>query len=41
VFDTLLAIEESVGIGEFVEVGSTVGDIPLVPEGHDPYEVTL
>ena len=41
VFDTLLAVEESVAAGQFVEVASTVGDIPLVPEDRDPYEVTL
>ncbi|MGE3812375.1 MAG: Gfo/Idh/MocA family protein [Candidatus Nanopelagicales bacterium] len=41
VFDTLMAIEESVGSGSFIEVQSTVGDIPLVPEDRDPFEATL
>jgi predicted dehydrogenase len=41
VFDTLTAIEESIGGGAFLEVRSTVGDIPLVPEGRDPFEATL
>ncbi|WP_353115205.1 Gfo/Idh/MocA family oxidoreductase [Microbacterium sp.] len=41
VFDTLLAIEESVGTGRFIEVESTVGTVPLVPEDRDPFEATL
>ncbi len=41
VFDTLLAIEESVGSGAFIDVTSTVGDIPLVPEDRDPFQATL
>lgn len=41
VFDTLSAIEESVSRGEFVSVHSTVGEIPMVPEGRDPFEATL
>lgn len=41
VFDTLMAIEESVGSGRFVDVESTVGEIPLVPEDRDPFEATL
>ncbi|MFE2773878.1 Gfo/Idh/MocA family protein [Microbacterium resistens] len=41
VFDTLMAIEESVGSGRFVDVESTLGEIPLVPEDRDPFEATL
>jgi predicted dehydrogenase len=41
VLDTLTAIEESVASGLFVEVESTVGDIPLVPEDRDPFAATL
>lgn len=41
VLDALLSFEESVASGEFVRVGSRVGDIPLVPEERDPFEATL
>ncbi|MFT4135865.1 Gfo/Idh/MocA family protein [Microbacterium sp.] len=41
VLDALVAIEESAASGRFVEVGSTVGDIPLVPDDRDPFEATL
>jgi len=41
VFDTLLSFEESVAAGSFVEVQSTVGEIPLVPEDRDPFAATL
>lgn len=41
VLDTLTAIEESAAIGAFVEVASTVGDIPIVPDDRDPFEATL
>lgn len=40
-FDALMAIEESVSLGQFVEVASTVGDIPLVPKDRDPFASTL
>jgi predicted dehydrogenase len=41
VLDAMVSIEESVASGRFVEVESTVGDIPLVPEDRDPYAATL
>ncbi len=41
VLDALVAIEESAASGRFIEVESTVGDIPLVPEDRDPREATL
>lgn len=41
VFDALLSFEESVAAGSFVEVQSTVGEIPLVPEDRDPFAATL
>ncbi|GAA4478396.1 Gfo/Idh/MocA family oxidoreductase [Microbacterium panaciterrae] len=41
VFDTLLSLEEAVSSGAFVEVQSTVGEIPLVPEDRDPFAATL
>ncbi|MFT4234101.1 MAG: Gfo/Idh/MocA family oxidoreductase [Microbacterium sp.] len=41
VFDTLLSIEEAVAAGEFIDVESTTGDIPLVPTDRDPFEATL
>jgi predicted dehydrogenase len=41
VLDTLVAIEESAASGEFVSVASSVGDVPLLPEGWDPFEATL
>ncbi len=41
VFDTLMAIDESVTTHQSVEVASTVGDIPLVADGWDPRAATL
>jgi predicted dehydrogenase len=41
VLDAMVSIEESVQSGSFVDVASTVGDVPLVPEGRDPREATL
>ena len=41
VLDALVAIEESTASGRFIEIESTVGDIPLVPEDRDPREATL
>lgn len=41
VLDAMVSVEESVASGRFVEVESTVGDIPLVPEDRDPHAATL
>jgi predicted dehydrogenase len=41
VLDTLVAIDESASSGAFVPVASAVGDIPLLPEGWDPFTETL
>ena len=41
VLDTMVSIDESVASGQFVEVQSTVGEIPLVPEDRNPFEATL
>ncbi len=41
ILDAMVAIEESVAAGRFIELGSTVDDIPLVPEDRDPREATL
>lgn len=41
VLDAMVSIEESVASARFVEVESTVGEIPLVPEDRDPREATL
>lgn len=41
VLDTLTSIAESVDTRAFVEVESTVGEIPFVPEDRDPFETTL
>ncbi|MFT4214122.1 MAG: Gfo/Idh/MocA family oxidoreductase [Microbacterium sp.] len=41
IFDTLTAIEESVQLGRFVEIESTVAEVPLVPEDRDPFASTL
>lgn len=41
VLDAMISIEESAASGRFVEVESTVGDIPLVPEDRDPRAATL
>lgn len=41
ILDAMVSIEESIAAGRFIEVESTVGDIPLVPEDRDPREATL
>lgn len=41
VLETLLALEESITSACFIEVTSTVGEIPLVPEDRDPFEAAL
>ncbi|MBA8815402.1 putative dehydrogenase [Microbacterium halimionae] len=41
VLDTLLSMDESAAEGRFIEVESTVGDIPLVPLDRDPRQKTL
>ncbi len=41
VLDVLLAIEESVELGQFVDVESSPGPIGAVAEDFDPYEATL
>jgi predicted dehydrogenase len=41
VLDAMVSIEESIVSGAFVDVESTVGDIPLVPEDRDPRAATL
>ncbi|MBB2976618.1 putative dehydrogenase [Microbacterium endophyticum] len=41
VLDTLLSMDESAAEGRFIEVESTVGEIPLVPLDRDPRQATL
>jgi predicted dehydrogenase len=41
VLDVMLSAEESAASSEFVEVRSTVGDIPLVADDFDPFAQTL
>ncbi|MFT3889545.1 MAG: Gfo/Idh/MocA family oxidoreductase [Arachnia sp.] len=41
VLEVLTLLEESVARASFLDVASTVGDIPLVPEGRDPFARTL
>jgi hypothetical protein len=40
VVDILVAIQESSASGQFVELTSTVGEIPLLQEGWDPFART-
>ncbi len=41
VLDVMLSAEESAASGEFVAVASSVADVPLLPEGFDPFARTL
>lgn len=41
VLDVMLSAEESAASGEFVTVNSSVGEVPLVQEGFDPFASTL
>lgn len=41
VLDTLIAVEEAVTAPGFIDIASTVGEIPLVPEDRDPFAATL
>ena len=41
VLDTLVAIDEAVASGETVAITSTVGPVPLVADGWDPFAATL
>jgi predicted dehydrogenase len=41
VLDTMVSIDEAVSSRETVQVESTVGEIPLVPEDRDPRQATL
>jgi predicted dehydrogenase len=41
VLDAMIAIEESIATGRFVEIASRVGTIPLAPDDRDPRLATL
>jgi hypothetical protein len=41
VLDVMLSAEDSAEQGEFVTVDSSVGEIPVLPEGFDPLARTL
>lgn len=41
VLEALIGLESAVGTASFAEITSTVPEIPLVPEGRDPFEATL
>ncbi|WP_422114763.1 Gfo/Idh/MocA family protein [Brachybacterium sp. UNK5269] len=41
VLDVMLSAEESAASGEFVAVASSVAEVPLLPEGFDPFARTL
>jgi predicted dehydrogenase len=41
VLDVMLSAEESAASGEFVTVASSVAEVPLLPEGFDPFARTL
>ena len=39
--DVMLSAQESASTGQYLEIGSTVADVPLLPEGFDPFAQTL
>lgn len=41
VLESLVGLEQAVAAASFVEITSTVPEIPLVPEDRDPFEATL
>ena len=41
VLDVMLSAEESAATGQTIEIGSTVAEVPLLPEGFDPFARTL
>lgn len=41
VLDVMLSAEESATTGQTLEIGSTVAEVPLLPEGFDPFARTL
>ena len=41
VLDVMLSAQESASTGQYLEIGSTVADVPLLPEGFDPFAQTL
>ncbi|MFA4842099.1 MAG: gfo/Idh/MocA family oxidoreductase, partial [Agrococcus sp.] len=41
VFDVLLSAQDSAATGQYLEIESTVGEVPVVPADFDPFAVTL
>lgn len=41
VLDVLLAAQESASTGQYLEIASTVAEVPLLPAGFDPFAATL
>lgn len=41
VLDAMVSIDESITTGQFVDLDSTVAEIPMVAEGWDPFAATL
>ena len=41
VLDVMLSAQESASTGQYLEIGSTVAEVPLLPEGFDPFAAEL
>ncbi|CAI9390089.1 Gfo/Idh/MocA family protein [Microbacterium sp. T2.11-28] len=41
VLDVMLSAQESASTGQYLEIASTVADVPLLPEGFDPFAAEL
>ncbi len=41
VLDVLLSAQESASTGQYLEIASTVAEVPLLPAGFDPFAATL
>ncbi|WP_312677458.1 Gfo/Idh/MocA family oxidoreductase [Microbacterium sp.] len=41
VLDVMLSAQESASTGQYLEIDSTVAEVPLLPEGFDPFAQTL
>jgi len=41
VLDIMLSAQESASTGQYLEIESTVAEVPLLPEGFDPFAAEL
>ena len=41
VLDVMLSAQQSASTGQYLEIGSSMADVPLLAEGFDPFAQTL